>query len=427
MTKLSTFLFACDDCVAQKTLTNSNTWMLANIKKTLSDSPQFLYDEPETTPADKDGFAKMWESMGAHDRKRYVHHEALRRLYAKFDPKLYRRQGEPNDVRRMITAIWLEVRAEVKPFTDAHRSLLRNEARAQKKRFWEAVKVNKQTKLNEEYDRLGGGDRDKGRDLFNKRMKEQVAVAHSRRRDDVSVKQLERFRDWLKSPEAQKYYTPLVEAPYKSMAVRRRDSGYKTITLRIPQGEMSKYLLRILSNCGWSVSDLVVTLHSDFDNDLKYGCVFKDDSTQGFLKIHSAAKVSNVKVTVQCYTEVNSNLYISDSSKISGVYRLLPIEFKKLEDENPHKRYGATLMKYYNCANATWATVRLRRGSTRVNLNLQAVSRGDTVRIGDVFPEINRRTKPQVESDVDRIERRLAEKRGGKKSIESGIAELGLL
>jgi hypothetical protein len=300
----------------------------------------FLYGQKPSLPSEKEG---AFKAVSALIRI------AVWNFFQLFNTDRYVQDGSPSDIEKVIWAIFRSLEREWSLARQQFISTNDDEAAKKSKKERERGHLKRQQKIKSEMTRLGGGNIERGAELFNQRMH----VENTEKNNKVvptSVELEEKFLRWLDTPAAKMYSSPMVCSaltrfkPYSGSSTTREIFGNKIVTMNFNVNSIEEVLdaVRKLS-LHKNSSDISIKGILRWDESIPY----TNPSSHVCYDSLSFSTLAGHKMFIQGYKfqilgysssynrgSMSPDYYVV-SDETSSVYRNFPQEYSAFEYRNP--------------------------------------------------------------------------------------------
>ena len=291
----------------------------------------FLYGQEPSLPSEKDGASKAVSVLIRI---------AIWNFFQQFNTDRYLQDGSPSDIDRVIWGIFRSLEREWSVGRQKFISTKDDEASRKAKKERERGHLKRQEKIKSEMTRLGGGNIERGAELFNRRM--HLEKTEKNKVVPTSVELEEKFLAWLDTPAAKAYSSQLVCSASTQFKNHTEIFGNKIVTMNFSINSVEGVLEALMQlSAHKNSSDISIRGVLGWNESIPY------TNPSSHVCDGSFSLLTGHKMFIQGYKfqilgfnigyKTGSMLpdYYVVSDEISSVYRNFPQEYSAFECRNP--------------------------------------------------------------------------------------------
>lgn len=306
--------------------------------------------------------------------KRITHpllRKAIWDFYQVFDPELYKKWEEKNNVFGLVTRnVWARFKDSYSVWRDFHRALAHDKNLKMEeflKRGREEAHLKRQEKEKRQMLVMGGGDIELGRKKFVERMhvqKKNKEAKYAASEDSIPLALEKEFSKWLESKDGKNTMGPMVD--YSSRQFQKNDrcllcfhKNKKPVTdthLWVSDRKQLVDCLRQLADHKDS-KNLFVNVRFEWDEKIPYANPSAHNHIyDGIISLTNHGRIGQGHtMNITGFTQKGDKAYVT-SSEVVNAFRLFPKKYQRFSARNPKIKYPLHVL--YNCENSiSWISV----------------------------------------------------------------------
>ena len=341
----------------------------------------FLYGQEPSLPSEKDGASKG---------DAQIIRIAIWNFFQQFNTDRYLQDGSPSDIERVIWGIFRSLEREWSVGRKQFISKMNNEAARKAKKERERGHLKRQGKIKSEMTRLGGGNIERGVELFNQRMHVEKAEKNNKV-VPTSVELEEKFLEWLDTPAAKMYSSQLVCSASTQFKNHTTEIfGNKIVKMNFSINSVEGVLEAVIQlSAHKNSSDISIKGVLGWDESIPYANPSSHvcDGSFSLLTGHRMFIQGYKFQILGCNIGYKSGSMLPDyyvvSDEISSVYRNFPPEYSAFEYRNPKT---SSSMKVLYKVTHSLSSIECTRvdGNTTYILNISYVKGVEQCRVNAV-------------------------------------------